>query len=605
MPSTGTSAVTAAGITAPPEEQLPTFDGSQVTIASWLRDLKRNEHLLSSDIAYFATSGAASSYGGKTAVSSVHHAHLLHHNLLDAENFSVINPPPLEDQFFAIYATIKASDANSPLPDNPSWSNTIKDQFMLNPTRLKQIDLNFRNVLLALITSPGRKNHYQNMAGNSGVKLMRLFIADRASGMSAYIQDPHIMFLKTKLKKVLALRLSCVSQDEFNNIRDQVYEINGQLPAGEGLTDHQQCDHYRSLLTDLNSVALTIQLNNDMMINQVPYGDLQLTVEAITRTLTRAMIEEQQRAAEAGSALLTEKQTSRPAGTKDPSKHVYPPCAVCGKTSHSASRCYQNPKASDIALKRAPKDTPAGMEWARRTQAKASGTDSDKAPPAPADASHALACADDMDDLIMAALENGADVDFTQAQPVAAGRAAFAASSARTDAPQSALALPQITEAAGAPTGPKTKPAPSPLPHHARAPRPQRPTNPRRRPPSVVTACSTRHNPPPPTAGTAAPHPRHRAHSVDAARNDAFQRSTGGSRATILEVKSTHRRGYPASLRIEEMPGPPEALPPPQPAPAAASAPPAAAQGRNTLALLTTSATSALLAICFDSYHRR
>ena len=34
------------------DEQLPTFDGSQIALASWLRELHRYEHLLPSELAY-------------------------------------------------------------------------------------------------------------------------------------------------------------------------------------------------------------------------------------------------------------------------------------------------------------------------------------------------------------------------------------------------------------------------------------------------------------------------------------------------------------------------------------------------------------------------
>ena len=171
----------------------------------------------------------------------------------------------------------------------------ITSQFMVSPVRLMQLDLQFRNILLGLITSPGRKVHYAQVAGNSGVKLMRQLLADKNSSLSAYIQDPHYAHIKAKLRQVLGMKMSCISQEEFNNIRDQVHELSAQLPERERLTDVQQCDHFRSLLTDLNSVALTIRLDNDLMINQVPYGDLPLTLAAITRTLTRTMFEDQQR----------------------------------------------------------------------------------------------------------------------------------------------------------------------------------------------------------------------------------------------------------------------------------------------------------------------
>ena len=62
---------------------------------------------------------------------------------------------------------------NSPLPEDHEGKMpaAMSAQYQLAPTRLKQLDLQYRNVILALITSPGRKNHYAEIAGNSGERL--------------------------------------------------------------------------------------------------------------------------------------------------------------------------------------------------------------------------------------------------------------------------------------------------------------------------------------------------------------------------------------------------------------------------------------------------
>ena len=351
------------------DEQLPTFDGSQIALANWLRELQRYEHLLPAELAYWLVTGSANTAAGKVAVFSAQHAHLLYRNAVEVHNFNVVNPPPVEDKFLSLYNNARdadiaiSDDGTSELSANPNMNAPIGSQFQISPVRLMQLDLQYRNILLGLITSPGRKAHYAGIAGNSGAKLMRQLLADKNSSLSAYIQDPHYAHLKAKLRQVLGMKLSCLSQEEFNNIRDQVQEINTQLPDRERMTDIQQCDHFRSLITDLNSVGLTIRLDNDLMINQVPYGDLPLTLGAITRTLTRAMFEEQQRAAEAGSALQGK---SRPSKQPDARKRVRPPCTICGKDNHEALQCYQNVNADEATLKRAPMSSPAGKEWARR-----------------------------------------------------------------------------------------------------------------------------------------------------------------------------------------------------------------------------------------------
>ena len=123
----GRSSSTAADSAVPgTDEQLPTFDGSQIALANWLRELQRYEHLLPAELAYFLITGAANTSAGKTAVLSVHHAHLLHNNLIEQHNYSVVNPPPLADKFKTLYDSTRAADlavsddAESELPANPT-----------------------------------------------------------------------------------------------------------------------------------------------------------------------------------------------------------------------------------------------------------------------------------------------------------------------------------------------------------------------------------------------------------------------------------------------------------------------------------------------------
>ena len=145
-------------------EELPTFDGSQVQLSQWFRELLRYQHLLPAELAYYLVTGAANAAQGKTAVVSVQHAHLLFHDLVEPEGFHVCNPPPMANKFVDLYATSLANDPNSPLPANPGWSQAIKDQYQLAPSRLFQLEIQYRNMLLGLIASPGRKAHYATIA---------------------------------------------------------------------------------------------------------------------------------------------------------------------------------------------------------------------------------------------------------------------------------------------------------------------------------------------------------------------------------------------------------------------------------------------------------
>ena len=86
-------------------EKLPCFDGTQLQVARWLRELRTLHHLLDPDLAYFVTTGAANASQGKTAVLSLKHALLLQSGLLDEQDFSIVKfPPPIEDKFEDLYA---------------------------------------------------------------------------------------------------------------------------------------------------------------------------------------------------------------------------------------------------------------------------------------------------------------------------------------------------------------------------------------------------------------------------------------------------------------------------------------------------------------------
>ena len=85
----------------------------------------------------------------------------------------------------------------------------------------------FCNVLLSLITAPGRKQHYAQKAMNSGVKLLGIFIADSKKGTSMYSQSHENRSIKFYLRQALAMRLTCLSQEEFNHMRDLIDTRHG------------------------------------------------------------------------------------------------------------------------------------------------------------------------------------------------------------------------------------------------------------------------------------------------------------------------------------------------------------------------------------------
>ena len=88
------------------EDKLPTYDGSLVALGAWLRLLSRSAHLLPAEIAFFLLT-AATAAGPKTAVLSPKHAQLLSQGLVKAQNYGILHPPPVDDQFEAVYDSLQ------------------------------------------------------------------------------------------------------------------------------------------------------------------------------------------------------------------------------------------------------------------------------------------------------------------------------------------------------------------------------------------------------------------------------------------------------------------------------------------------------------------
>ena len=61
---------------------LPTFNGSQMELARWMRDLSNSQHLFESDIAYFIITGCSVTSAGKTAVVSAEQSALLNNDII-------------------------------------------------------------------------------------------------------------------------------------------------------------------------------------------------------------------------------------------------------------------------------------------------------------------------------------------------------------------------------------------------------------------------------------------------------------------------------------------------------------------------------------------
>ena len=363
----------------PEPNSLPSFNGSQLDLLKWLRDLSNCQHLFEADLAYFLVTGCSVTSAGKTAVVSPEHSALLNNDIIRQQEFSVMNPPPVDDRFKSLYASVRqniAAGAGAPFSSASAAMfpaippGNLPDNHILSPDRIILLDLKLRNVLLSLITSVGRKRHYQDLT-QSGCKLLRQFANDAKAASSSFIQSPHIIRLKAQLEDLKKVTLSHVSQVEFDEIRDGLEEINDQLDDDDKMTANQMCDHLKKLIYKLNSTPLWLALHTELRLRQVSFSDVNGTTECITTVLTSFLSQDDEAAREAAAAAEKEaaaKGFMLKEGSKDPVKGGLSqrppktPCPLCGKM-HWKNKCFQNHQADadtkQLALKFAPKSPAA------------------------------------------------------------------------------------------------------------------------------------------------------------------------------------------------------------------------------------------------------
>ena len=316
--------------------------------AAWLRDLEGAQHLFDADVAYFLTTASAINSQSKTVVMTAEHSRLLTTGQIELKNYSVLKPPPIADHFRGLYTSLHDSivaGTAAPLltlDDFPARPPQIPSHHLISPDRIIQIDMKLRNNLLALITSRGRRRHYQDLT-RSGCELLRIIAADAKASASVYVQSPHIRKLKAQLEVMKKMTMTKISMVEFDAIRDGIEEINDQLEAGDRMTDVQLCDHYIGLLQKLNSHGVRLALEIKLTNNRVNYGDVEQTIVAITQVLTSFLIGDEIASIsnDTDGRLLTLAETSE-GPPKDPAKTaIVPkdPCKFCGRM-HFHRNCF-------------------------------------------------------------------------------------------------------------------------------------------------------------------------------------------------------------------------------------------------------------------------
>ena len=151
--------------------------------------------------------GSSINSQSKTVVMTAEHSRLLTIGQVELKNYSVLKPPPIADQFRGLYTSLHDAIVDGTaaplltLNDFPERPPQIPSHHLISPDRIIQIDMKLRNNLLALITSRGRRRHYQDLT-RSGCELLRIIAADAKASVSVYVQSPHIR----KLAHVLWLQ---------------------------------------------------------------------------------------------------------------------------------------------------------------------------------------------------------------------------------------------------------------------------------------------------------------------------------------------------------------------------------------------------------------
>ena len=266
-------------------------------LSAWLRALESAQHLFDPDVSYFIVTASSISSQCKTAVVSAQHSRLLDMGEIISQNYSVLRPPPIADGFRGAYQALHdgindGSVTHLSTADIPATAPAVPAHHILAPDRITQLDMKLRNNLLALITSRGRRRHYQERT-QSGCELLRILAADAKASTSLYVQSPHTRKLKAQLEELRKVTMTKISMVEFDEIRDGIEEINDQLSASDKMTDVQLCDHYIGLIHKLNSHGVRLALEIKLTSNMVPFGDVAQTVNTINQVLTSFLINDE------------------------------------------------------------------------------------------------------------------------------------------------------------------------------------------------------------------------------------------------------------------------------------------------------------------------
>ena len=332
---------------------LPRFDGQLMNLGGWLRSLRQQEHLLPSDLSFFAKSGAQIQSNGKVAVASTQHALLLHHQLLTQCEFSIIKPPPLGDRFVELYRRVRLgqnglTSGGAALPTTIN-ANKIPEEFadtyLIRPQTLASLDLKLRHALLSLMERREFfKNKMERARRDSGVHLVETLLNAQALVDSSHSSNAAIIDAKLRLEELRFETLSSTHPSSFTALRDELANLLLELPEAERwspsaiyIIRHLILKKNLRLLGD-KSIGFAVR--SSLTQQQMNEYDHECLADLIVRRLSELFVEEKdrahinqrdgKRASPAAAFPATNSKTN-----KDPTKNARPSCAVCGKTGHA------------------------------------------------------------------------------------------------------------------------------------------------------------------------------------------------------------------------------------------------------------------------------
>ena len=147
----------------------------------------------------------------------------------------VLNPLP-NDGYNSLYSSAIAAVASgtpipnaaviSTLPAAPTATDHLPDNHVVAPDRIALVDIKLKSTILKCITSKGRRNHYKEVVGPSGIQLLMEMERDSRMVDSLFSQSTHSRRIKAQIAEVLAMKLTAVSLEEFDGIKDTLEDLN-------------------------------------------------------------------------------------------------------------------------------------------------------------------------------------------------------------------------------------------------------------------------------------------------------------------------------------------------------------------------------------------